>query len=193
MVNNSVLAGLGIGAALAFVFDPDRGARRRALARDQIVRASRKTRDGLDATIRDVANRSRGVAASVRGRFRHEETDDQRLAARVRSVLGRYSSHPRAIEVDVMEGEVGLRGPILAGEAAAVIAAVEGVRGVRGVRNLLETHNSTEGIPALQGGARRPGARLDVLQDNWAPATQTLVAAAGIMIGSALMTLYSRR
>jgi hypothetical protein len=117
MVNNSVLAGLGIGAALAFVFDPDRGARRRALVRDQFVRASRKTRDGLDATMRDVANRSRGVAASVRGRLRHGDIDDRRLV----------------------------------------------------------------------------GPRLDILQDNWAPATQTLVATAGIMLGGALMAIYSRR
>jgi hypothetical protein len=193
MVNNSVLAGLGIGAALAFVFDPDRGARRRALARDKIVRASRETRDRLDATIRDVANRSRGVAASVRGRFRHEETDDQRLAARVRSVLGRQASHPRAIEVDATGGEVRLQGPVLAADVSDIIAAVEAVPGVRSVRNLLETHDSAEGIPALQGGGRRPGTRLDILQENWAPATRAMVAAAGIVVGGALMAIYSRR
>jgi hypothetical protein len=193
MVNSSVLAGLGFGAALAFVFDPDRGARRRALVRDQFVRASRKTRDGLDATMRDVGNRSRGVAASVRGRLRHGDIDDRRLVARVRSVLGRHASHPRAIEVDAIGGEVRLHGPVLAGDVADIVGAVEAVPGVRSVRNLLETHDSAEGVPALQGRRRRPGPRLDILQDNWAPATQTLVAAAGIMIGGALMAIYSRR
>jgi hypothetical protein len=193
MVNNSVLAGLGIGAALAFVFDPDRGARRRALVRDQLVRASRKTRDGLDATMRDVANRSRGVAASIRGRFRDEYSGDQRLAARVRSSLGRHASHPRAIEVDATGGEVRLQGPVLAAEVADIVAAVEAVPGVRSVRNLLEAHDSAEGIPALQGRGRRPGPRLDILQENWAPATRATVAAAGIVIAGALMAIYSRR
>jgi BON domain len=193
MVNNSVLAGLGIGAALAFVFDPDRGARRRALVRDQLVRGSRKTGEGIDATVRDVANRSRGVAASVRGRFRREATDDRRLAARVRSTLGRHASHPRAMEVDATDGEVTLRGPVLAGEAAAIVTAVEAVPGVRAVRNLLEAHDTAEGIPALQGRGRRPGPRLDILQENWSPATQAVVAAAAIAMGGVLMAIYSRR
>jgi hypothetical protein len=193
MVNNSVLAGLGIGAALAFVFDPDRGARRRALVRDQLVRGSRKTRDGIDATMRDIGNRSRGVAASVRGRFRREEMDDRRLAARVRSTLGRHASHPRAIEAEATAGEVTLRGPVLTTEVADIVTAVEAVPGVRGVRNLLEAHDTTEGVPALQGRGRRPGPRLDILQENWAPATQTLVAAAAIAMGGALMAIYSRR
>jgi hypothetical protein len=193
MVNNSVLAGLGLGAALAFVFDPDRGARRRALVRDQVVRGSRKTRDGIDATVRDIANRSRGVAATVRGRLTRKETDDRRLAARVRSTLGRQASHPRAIEVDATGDEVTLRGPVLAGETAGIVAAVEAVPGVRAVRNLLEPHDTAEGVPALQGRGRRPGPRLDILQENWAPATQTLVAAAAIAIGGALMAIYSRR
>ena len=192
MVINSVLAGLGFGAALVFAFDPDRGARRRALVRDQVVRGSRKTRDGIDTTVRDIANRSRGVAASVRRRFRREEADDRRFAARVRSTLGRRASHPRAIDVDATGGEVTLRGPVLAGEVTDIMTAVEAVPGVRAVRNVLEAHDSAAGVPALQGRGRRPGPRLDLLQENWAPA-QTLVAAAAIAMGGALMAVYSRR
>jgi len=42
------LYGAGIGAGLMYVFDPERGRRRRALARDQIVRTWRSTDDLID-------------------------------------------------------------------------------------------------------------------------------------------------
>jgi len=45
MVSRDVLVGIGIGALLLFIADPRSGRRRRALARDQIVRATRKTHD----------------------------------------------------------------------------------------------------------------------------------------------------
>jgi hypothetical protein len=97
------------------------------------------------------------------------------------------------MEVDATNGEVTLRGPVLAGEAAAIVTAVEAIPGVRAVRNLLEVHDTAEGIPALQGRGRRPGPRLDILQENWAPGTQAVVAAAAIAMGGALMAIYSRR
>ena len=59
----NLLVGAGLGAAHAFVLDPSTGNRRRALLRDQLARASRKTRSGLGATTKDVANRTRGMWA----------------------------------------------------------------------------------------------------------------------------------
>ena len=50
---------IGIGAALLFIAAPRLGRRRRAWVRDQFVRARRTTRDALDATVRDVSNRTR--------------------------------------------------------------------------------------------------------------------------------------
>ena len=180
MNTGNLLAGAGLGAALAFMLDPNTGTRRRALVRDQLVRAGRKTRDGLDATARDLANRSRGVTASTRSRFSREFVDDERLRDRVRAKLGRVCSHPRAIDVQVEHGHVTLRGPILAGEVTNVLSTISNVRGVSSVDNELESHDSSEGIPSLQGRGHIGGPRLDVLQRNWAPATQALVAAAGI-------------
>jgi hypothetical protein len=69
MDNRTLLAGVGLGAALAFVLDPDRGARRRARARDKMAWAVRNTRDGLDATARDLPNRARGMAASTQSHW----------------------------------------------------------------------------------------------------------------------------
>jgi gas vesicle protein len=192
MVNRDLLVGIGIGATLAFVADPRSGRRRRALARDQFVRASRKTRDALDATARDIANRTTGVVASARGRMTEDGVDPRRLLERVRAKLGRACSHPHAIDVEVVDGIVTLRGPILASEVDGVLATVYGVRGVREVTNALDVHESPEGVPALQGAGSIADPSLDILQRNWAPATQALVTAAGVAT-AVCVAAYVRR
>ena len=50
----SVLVGAGAGAGLMYLLDPDLGNRRRALMRDQLVRAGHVTGDAVDVTSRDV-------------------------------------------------------------------------------------------------------------------------------------------
>jgi hypothetical protein len=179
--------------ATAYILDPSRGRRRRALVRDQLVRASRKTRDAVDATARDLANRTRGVAAATRGRFSAGAVDDKRLVDRVRARLGRVCSHPRAIGVEASEGVVTLRGPVLSAEVDAVLAAAGAVPGVARVLNDLEPHDTAEDVPSLQGEGRIPGASLDIFQRNWAPATQALVAAAGLVATGFLVAAQARR
>jgi hypothetical protein len=192
MNTRDLLAGAGIGAALAFMFDPQGGGRRRALVRDKAVWMSRKTRDGLDATARDISNRARGIAAATRGRFASDDVDDAILIERVRAKLGRACSHPHAIDVEVRDGEVTLRGPILAEEVSGVLATAAAVRGVEAVVNELEAYDSPEGIPSLQGEGRIAGPSLDIMQRNWAPATQALVAASVVATGVCLAA-YARR
>jgi osmotically-inducible protein OsmY len=193
MVTRDMLIGIGIGAAVAYAADPQAGRRRRALARDQVVRAGRKTRDAVDATARDLANRSSGIVAATRGRWTDSNIDDGRLIERVRARLGRACSHPHSIDVDASEGTVMLRGPILAAEMENVLATVAAVRGVHAVDNELEAHDSAEGIPALQGAGRVGGPSLDILQRNWAPATQALVAVAGLAATGLCVASYARR
>ena len=193
MNTREIVVGAGVGAALAFMLDPQGGGRRRALVRDKVIRASRKTRDGIDATARDMANRTRGVAAATRGRLGGRAIDDDRLVERVRAKLGRSTSHPRAIDVKAADGEVTLYGPILADEVDDLLSAVASVRGVRSVINELEPHDSPEGIPSLQGGGRTAGPSLDILQRNWAPATQALVGMAALAATSAAVLAYSSR
>jgi hypothetical protein len=43
----TLLGGIGLGAALMYTLDPDRGNRRRALVRDKLVSAAHKTSGGL--------------------------------------------------------------------------------------------------------------------------------------------------
>ena len=193
MNSREILVGAGVGAALAFILDPQGGGRRRALVRDKMVRASRKTRDGLDAVTRDMANRTRGIAAATRGRFASGDVDDDVLVERVRAKLGRASAHPRAIDVKAVDGEVTLYGPVLSDEVDNVLAAASAVRGVRSVVNELEPHDSPEGIPSLQGGGRVAGPSIDILQRNWAPATQALVGMAALAATSAVIAYSARR
>lgn len=193
MVNRDVFVGIGIGAFLLFIADPRTGRRRRALATDQFVRASRKTRDALDATARDVANRTTGIVAATRARWSSERVDDRQLLERVRAKLGRACSHPRALDVDVADGSVTLRGPILANEIDNILTTVRGVRGVVSVTNALEPYESAEGVPALQGQGSIADPELDILQRHWAPATQALVTAAGLAATAVCMAVYARR
>src|SRR5918999_3993524 len=93
------IAGVLAGAGLMYLLDPDRGARRRALVRDQAMRAQHRLAEGAEATGRDLRNRALGTAAELRSRFRRESAGDEILHERVRSVLGRVVSHPGAIEV----------------------------------------------------------------------------------------------
>jgi len=192
MDKGSLLSGVALGAALVFVLDPDRGGRRRALVRDKIVCGSRLTGEALDATMRDMQNRARGIAATARGRLRHEEVDDRRLVERVRARLGRVCSHPHAIDVEVRDGEVTLRGPALADEVHSLLTTAASVRGVHSVVNDLEPHDSPDGVPALQGDGRLAGSSFDLLQRNWAPATRALVSVAAVAAGG-LAFAYTRR
>jgi uncharacterized membrane protein len=174
------LSGLGSGSILMYFLDPDRGKRRRALVRDQIVHCLNKTGDGVGTTRRDAAHRVQGLAATARRRLRTPDVSDGRLEARVRSKLGRVVSHPHAVSVTASDGHVTLSGPILASEAGPLLRAVRKVSGVTAVIDQLDVHKQPESVPGLQGGAgRRVEQPLDVLQRNWAPTTRLMVGAAG--------------
>jgi osmotically-inducible protein OsmY len=186
MLNGALLAGVGLGATLAFMFDPRAGARRRALARDKAIWGAKRTARALDATSRDITHRAVGIAAATRGRWSSEDVDDATLVERVRAKLGRVCSHPHALDVEARDGDVTLRGPILADEVEDVLAMTASVRGVRSVANELEPHESPDGIPSLQGDGRVAGPTLDILQRNWAPATRAVVAMAALATGVGL-------
>lgn len=189
----TLLSGIAIGAAATWVMDPDRGRRRRALMRDKAIRASRVTGEVLDTTMHDIYNRSRGIAVETRGwMLNSRPVDDNRLLERVRSRLGRVCSHPHAIDVEVQDGQVTLRGPALTAEVQNILSTAAGVRGVGSVINELEAHDSADGVPALQGEGRVTGPRFDLLQRRWAPATRAVVSAAALAAGG-LAFAYTRR
>jgi uncharacterized membrane protein len=108
-----ILGAAGIGAALMYFLDPDRGARRRALVRDKVKHAAHVTSDSANTARRDIANRTRGVIARVRRGSNGEPMQD----------------------------------------------------------NLVESHADERETPGNR--------ELDILQENWSPATRVLSGAAG--------------
>ncbi len=147
----SALWGAGIGAAGMFFLDPARGATRRALVRDKLVRTARRSREAVSATQCDLANRFTGLAARTRALVWTGPVDDATLVERVRAALGRVTHHHRAISVASVAGCVTLSGDALESEAPRIVSAVGSIRGVEGVRNQLRTHVTAERIPQLQG------------------------------------------
>lgn len=171
-----VLTGLGIGAGLMYLFDPDQGRRRRALAQDKASRAARKTRDAIGVLSKDLQNRGQGLIAEARGWRRAEQVNDETLAARVRSRLGRAARHLGSLTVTAKNGVITLRGPVLADEVTGVLRRAESVRGVRAVENQFEVHQDPENIPGLQGKATPHPGDIKERPTVWSP-TGRLVAA----------------
>jgi uncharacterized membrane protein len=156
-----------------------RGARRRARICDLGTHAVSLTKRGLGKTGRDARHRAYGTVASLRSLVRHEEVGDQVLVERVRAKLGRLVSHSHAVHAVASNGTVTLTGAILDGEADRLVRSIGRMRGVRQVIDQLERHQEAAHVPALQGGRAPTGARPDVLQTNWAPATRAVVGTAG--------------
>lgn len=185
----SMIGGVGLGAALAYLYDPEMGNRRRAMIRDKAVRALNKTGDAVEATARDAQYRLIGTVSELRSRVTgmREEVSDEALEARVRAKLGMVSSHPGAIEVRINNGQVTLSGPVLSEEIHQVFSAVSSVRGVKGVENQLEAHQTADNVPSLQGGTPRQQ-RFELMQENWSPAARALMGFTGTVL-----TLYGLR
>lgn len=153
MAKTSFLFGALAGAGAMYLLDPDRGNRRRALLRDQLVHARHELEDageGAAGRAQDVTNRARGAAAEARGALRSDGVDDAVLEARVRSAIGRAVTSPGSILVDVYQGRVTLRGPVLADEADELLSKVESVDGVGVVENRLNVQERAGSTPGLQ-------------------------------------------
>jgi hypothetical protein len=182
--------GIGLGAAVMYFMDPERGRRRRALVRDQVAHFAATVPPGAGAARRDLANRSRGLVASLKGSFGEDDASDETIVARVRSELGRVVSHPGSIIVTANAGTVTLSGPVLESEAEPLLKAVAGTRGVKEVHSQLEVHDeiASMSVPGLQGGIERMGAS-NPLAERWTPAARVVAGAAG----ATLAVLAGRR
>jgi BON domain-containing protein len=180
-----LLLGAVLGASGAFLLDPELGRRRRALIRDKVTRGVTESREFADAATKDLQQRARGVSSRVK-RLRAGGSPDEALVARVRAKLGRYCSHPGAIEVTAFNGRVVLTGDVLASEREQIFEAVRTVRGVEQVDNSLSAHQSAEGVSSLQGGSAPERERFALLQENWSPGIRLVTGGAG-----ALLLLYA--
>jgi uncharacterized membrane protein/osmotically-inducible protein OsmY len=171
-------AGAATTAAVSLLTGSARGHRRRARLRDQVARAARETEETFEAAAHDIADHAEGVAAETSAKFRREAVSDSKLEERVRSALGRASSHPGSIEVTSSSGVITLRGSVLADEMLRVVRRVARVSGVKDIRNEMEPHELAGSMPGLQEGGFREE-RFEYRQERWAPAPRVLAGVAG--------------
>lgn len=135
-------AAFAIGAALMYGFDPNAGRRRRARVRNEAQHLVSTTVRNVQKASLDSAQRFRGAMIRLERRLSSSVVaDDDVLAERVRSRLGRCCTHPGALSVSCHEGVVDLGGPISADEAVEVVRQVRHVVGVTHVRDALERRN----------------------------------------------------
>jgi len=180
------LTGAAIGALAMYAFDPQRGRRRRAIARDKTLSLATHAGGFLRRAGRDLQGRMHGWQAQAQRWSRDEGIpDDLKLIERVRSRLGRVCSHPHAIQVGANQGRVTLSGPIVAREVARVLAATRSTPGVGAVEDRLIMHENAQSISSLQGGVPRSRAHFELLQDHWSPALRVAAVVAGATLALA--------
>ncbi|HEX6138744.1 MAG TPA: SRPBCC family protein [Casimicrobiaceae bacterium] len=186
-----IAGGALLGAAAMFLLDPDKGRRRRALARDKARSLLAHTRDAVGVAGRDASHRVQGMRARAR-RFLDGggAPDDLQVIERVRARMGRIVSHPHAIQVGANDGRVTLSGPILADEVQRLLDVVRTVWGVSDVEDRLVVHEHPESISSLQGGTDERANDSLVAHGNWAPASRMAAVLGGA--GMALIGLRQR-
>jgi osmotically-inducible protein OsmY len=137
---------LGLGALLAYFFDPDNGRRRRALARDRVPAFFRRMNEKAERTGKAVAAEAEGVKQKAMHLKEEEkpQPDDVTLARKVETEIFRDADVPKGqINVNAENGKIVLRGEV---EKPAMIKDLEKrakkVQGVAEVENLLHTPGS---------------------------------------------------
>ncbi|HEX2244346.1 MAG TPA: BON domain-containing protein, partial [Gammaproteobacteria bacterium] len=170
----AVLGAAGAGAALMYFLDPQRGRRRRVLARDKVNRITHKTTGTVGATSRDLRNRALGIMAETRSLVSRRQVSDEVLAERVRARLGSLVSHASSIQVWSDNGRVTLSGGVLAAELPRLMRGVSSIRGVTGIENLLTVQESSESLSGHYARSRWPQSRstFDKLRKPWTETTR---------------------
>jgi hypothetical protein len=140
----SLLSVFAAGAGMMFLLDPDRGARRRALARDQALSIRRRLGETAAATFEDVGNRAFGSVAEARRLLQAEPASDPVIYERVRAALGTVCARPADIDIEVDSGQVTLRGVIADSELARTLRRISWTGGVTEIDNRLTVRPEDE-------------------------------------------------
>lgn len=131
----------GVGAALQYFLDANRGRARRVRTKDQALAFARRNQDRLSDKREYLEDRAHGLAHEVA--HPHGEAPDnyQTLVDKIRSeVLGGAKYTERTINVDAAHGVVSLRGelkhPEDIRELREAVAKIPGVREVQSYLHL---------------------------------------------------------
>ena len=137
---------MGLGALIAYLFDPQSGRSRRAEARQRIPAMLRRTSAKAGQAGKAASSQATAVKAKATHRKEAEkpQPDDVTLARKVESEIFRDADVPKGkINVNAENGKVVLRGVV---EEPSLIEDLEkrtkNVQGVLEVENLLHTPGS---------------------------------------------------
>lgn len=160
------------------------------MLRDKVTSSTRDITDTADLVTRDARNRARGWTAKTNRLLDRQQPSDANIYHQVKAEISTLSRHPGAIDVELVDGTVTLRGPILRDEVKPILAAVRRVAGVEAVNEEFEIHDEPGKMPALQGEGRLGSTtKPEFLQQHWAPAPRAVFGA----IGGALCAYGLRR
>lgn len=102
----------GLGAAVAYFMDPDRGRARRNQAKDQANSFLRRRQEDAERRARYEANASHGQAMQAAGAGVPHPQDDVDVAQAVKQVLAGLDIDTRDVTVETVEGKLTLRGQV---------------------------------------------------------------------------------
>jgi osmotically-inducible protein OsmY len=144
-----------VGAAIAYLFDPTSGRRRRALARDRAGALVRRARRRADRLQRHAEAEAYGVSQRIQHGFEEPAPtpDDATLSQKVESEIFRHSEVSKGkININAENGTVVLRGEV---ESPDLIRDLEErarkVQGVEEVENLLHLPGTTAPMHGRHG------------------------------------------
>jgi len=142
----TLVSGMIIGATAMYILDENRGAKRRAYARDKLNRAGHLLGRTIRKRSRDLMHRFSGAVAEIRSSIRDRGTPipDDILISRVRAQLGHVVSDPGRLEIASNGGYVVIRGPVMAGEPEKIRKRVGKTRGVKDCRLEVEPRTGLE-------------------------------------------------
>ena len=147
-----VIGSFAAGAAFMYFADPNRGRRRRAIARDKCMSGLRDLGNQFDKAGRDFQNRAQGVASLARSLWNREDVDGPVLEGRVSATIGRAVSHPHAIHVRAEKnGRIVLEGPVLRHDLDYLIKRVTAVPGVNELVSRLEVFEEPRQCAGVAG------------------------------------------
>ncbi len=144
-----VMMGIGLGAGLMYILDPDRGRTRRALIRDKTGSVIRKTGEQLGGTAENLGNHAKGVVAEAAGVIRRSPITDQELIERARAKVSELIQNAGNIQVTAANGRITLSGPVLASQVQNIVEQVARMPGVKRVQNHLTVYQYESDVPTI--------------------------------------------
>lgn len=158
----SMIGGMSLGAALMYALDPDRGNRRRAMARQRLVHLLRLAGESLDKGIRDLEHRAEGIIAEPSSIMR----GSVRSGSRPELAQENWAPGTRLIMAGLGAAVLlrGLRSPGILNSAAGLLGLALIARCARGTRiadEMLDAMRPSAGTRAANRHQAEQGAQAE--------------------------------